>query len=165
MSYDFIIWWFPVVCILFYIPHYCRMDLKLIIKKDKHGGDIKTREIPHKEWMPFMPLLGATAMLYAMGFYPLECLEVAIIMVAVWFVVMKLNLIEGADFIFLSIISLLVAVNPISGRILMPVVVAEFLVTVFLIVNIFAFCFRKKIDNFPMIPVISAAFILAVMLG
>ena len=112
-----------------------------------------------------MPLLGATAMLYVMGFYQVECLAVAVAAVIVWFAVMKLNLIEGADFIFLSIISLLFVVNPISGRILMPLVLAEFVIAVFLIVNIFALCFRKKIDNFPMIPVISAAFILAVMLG
>ena len=152
MSYDWFIPWFPVLVIGSYIPQLVLMD-------------IRNREVPHKTWIGILPAVVLTAYLYATGFYMPEMLVLSLVAVAVFFAVMKLGVYEGADFMFLMFISLLFVVNPISGRVLMPIVLAEFLVAVFVSVNVVAFVIRKKYERFPMVPVIASAFILAVILG
>jgi len=152
MDYEWFIPWFPVLVILSYIPFLIRMDLK-------------DREIPHETWVGMLPMFIVTGYLYAIRYYPLEMMALSFIFVAIFFTAMKLGAFEGADFIFLAFISLFFVVNPLSGRILMPLVLAEFLLAVFVSVNLVAFAIKRKYEQFPMIPVIAVAFILSVVLG
>lgn len=144
--------WFPVLVILSYLPFLIRMDLK-------------TRTIEYEAWIGMLPLIPTTGYLYAVGFYPIEALWISLVFIGIYFAAMKVHWIEGADFTLLMFIAMFFVVNPLSGRILMPVVVTEYLLMWFVIVNFFAWAFRKKIEQFPMIPVIAAAFIMAVLFG
>jgi uncharacterized membrane protein YjjP (DUF1212 family) len=152
MDYEWFIPWFPVLVILSYIPFLIRMDLK-------------DRDIPHETWVGMLPMFIVTGYLYAIGYYPMEMMALSFIFVAIFFAAMKLGAFEGADFIFLAFISLFFVVNPLSGRILMPLVLAEFLLAVFVSINLVAFAIKRKYEQFPMIPVIAAAFVLSVVLG
>lgn len=154
---DSLILWFPVLVFLAYIPFVCLMD-------------IRDREIPHETWIGTVPLFTTTGCLYSVGYYPIECMLISFAFVALYFAAMKLHLFEGADFVMLSLISLLFVANPISGRVLMPVVMLEFLIASFVVAGIFIRVIPvneldPEIKEFPMIPIISVAFILSVMLG
>lgn len=127
--------------------------------------DLKTRTVEYEAWIGMLPLIPATGYLYAVGFYPIEALWISLVFIGIYFAAMKLHWIEGADFTLLMFISLFFVVNPLSGRILMPAVVTEYLLMWFVIVNFFVWAFRKKIEQFPMIPVIAAAFFMAVIFG
>jgi hypothetical protein len=154
---DSLILWLPVAVFAAYIPFLCLLD-------------IRNREIPHEVWIGTVPLFTTTGYLYSVGYYPIECMLISFAFVALYFAAMKLHLFEGADFIMLSLISLFFVVNPISGRVLMPLVMLEFLLASFVAAGIFIRVIpvnelEPKIKEFPMIPIISAAFILSVMLG
>lgn len=127
--------------------------------------DLKTRNIEYEAWIGMLPLIPTTGYLYAVGFYPIEALWISLVFIGIYFAAMKTHWIEGADFTLLMFIAMFFVVNPISGRILMPAVLTEMLLMVFVAVNIVAAIFRKKIEQFPMIPVIAAAFIMAVLFG
>lgn len=144
--------WFPVLVIAAYLPHLVWLDLKY-------------REIQYNNWYGMLPMFLITGYLYAVGFYPIECMWISFAMVAVFYVAMKLHLFEGADFMLLMFISLFFVANPISGRVLMPLVLTEMLLIAFVFVNLVCFIFQKKYEHFPMIPVIAAAFVMAVILG
>lgn len=156
MPIESMIAWIPIILIAAYLPLLIRLDLNY-------------REIPHETWIGMFPWIVATGFLYFVGFYPIECMWIGFAFVLVYFVLMKLperfRLIEGADFILLSFISLFVVVNPISGRVLMPIVMMEMLCIVFIAINLVVIIFRKKIEQFPMIPAIAIAFGMTVMLG
>ena len=154
---DSLILWLPVAVFAAYIPFLCLLD-------------IRNREIPHEVWIGIMPLFTTTGYLYAVGYYPIECMLVSFVFVALYFAAMKMHLFEGADFIMLALISLLFVANPISGRVLMPVVMLEFLIASFVVAGVIARVNQvneldPEITEFPMMPIISAAFILSVMLG
>lgn len=154
---DSLILWFPVLVFLAYIPFVCLMD-------------IMDREIPHETWIGTVPLFATTVYLYSVGYYPIECMLISFAFVALYFAAMKLHIFEGADFVMLSLISLFFVVNPISGRVLMPVVMLEFLIASFVVAGILVRVIQvnepdPEIKEFPMIPIISAAFILSVILG
>lgn len=154
---DSLILWLPVAVFAAYIPFLCLLD-------------IRDREIPHVVWIGTVPLFTTTGYLYAVGYYPVECLLISFAFVALYFAAMKLHLFEGADFVMLSLISLFFVVNPISGRVLMPVVMLEFLIASFVVAGVIARVnpvneLDPEIKEFPMMPIISAAFILSVMLG
>ena len=154
---DSLILWFPASVFLAYMPFLCLMD-------------IRDREIPHEVWIGFFPLFGSTGYLYAVGYYPIECMLISFVFVALYFAGMKLHLFEGAHFIMLSLISLFFVANPISGRVFMPLVMLEFLVATFVAAAIFIRVIpinelEPKITEFPMVPIISVAFVLSVILG
>jgi hypothetical protein len=154
---DSLILWLPVAVFAAYIPFLCLMD-------------IRDREIPHETWIGTVPLFATTVYLYSVGYYPIECMLISFAFVALYFAAMKLHIFEGADFVMLSLISLFFVANPISGRVLMPLVMLEFLIASFVVAGIFIRVIpvnglEPKIKEFPMIPIISAAFILSVMLG
>lgn len=152
MSLDTLIVWFPVLVIVSYLPHLVWLDLKY-------------REVEYKEWYGLPPMFIITGYLYATEFYPIECMWISFTFVGIYYAAMHLHLFEGADFMLLMFISLFYVVNPISGRVLMPLVLLEMLLIVFVFVNIVAAIFQKKFEQFPMIPVIAAAFVMAVMFG
>jgi hypothetical protein len=152
---DSIVLWLPVAVFLSYIPFLILMDLK-------------SREIPHETWIGTVPLFTTTGYLYAVGFYPLDCMWISFAAVIVYFAAMKLHLFEGADFVMLSLISLLFVANPISGRVLMPLVMMEFLVACTVVAGVILRITKADTQTrlgFPMVPVISAAFVLSVALG
>jgi hypothetical protein len=152
LSLEQLIMWFPVLVILSYLPHLIWLDLKY-------------REIPYPEWYGLLPMFIVTGYLYAVGFYPIECMWISFAAVGVFYAAMKLHMFEGADFMLLMFIGLFFVVNPLSGRVLMPLVLIEMLLIAFLFVNLVALIFQKKVEQFPMIPVIAAAFVMAVVLG
>lgn len=149
---DDLIPWFPVLIIALYLPALIIMDLK-------------TRTIEYEAWVGMLPLIPTTGYLYAVGFYPIEALWISLVFIGIYFAAMKAHWIEGADFTLLMFIALFFVVNPLSGRLLMPVVVTEYLLMCFVIINVFAAALGKKIEQFPMIPVIAAAFVMAVIFG
>lgn len=146
------IYWIPVLLIAAYLPFLVVLD-------------IKYRNIPYIVWIWMVPMFPVTGLAYSFGYYPMECMWISFIAVAIWFAAMKLHLFEGADFTLLAFISLFFVVNPLSGRVLMPLVLAEMLIAVFVMVNCIAFVIGKRMGHFPMIPVISIAFVMAVILG
>jgi len=152
LSLDTLILWFPVLVIVSHLPHLVLLDLKY-------------REVAYKEWYGLLPMFIVTGYLYAVGLYPIECMWISFAAVAVFYAAMQLHLFEGADFMLLMFMSLFFVVNPISGRVLMPLVLIEMLLIAFLFVNLVALIFQKKFEQFPMIPVIAAAFVMAVVLG
>lgn len=153
---DSLVLWLPVVVFASYIPFLILMDLR-------------TREIPHETWIGAVPLFTTTGYLYAVGFYPLDCMWISFAAVILYFAAMKLHVFEGADFIMLSLISLFFVVNPISGRVLMPLVMMEFLVACTVVAGVILRITKpdatRTLSEFPMVPVISAAFVLSVVLG
>jgi hypothetical protein len=152
LSLDTLILWFPVLVIVSHLPHLVWLDMKY-------------REVGYKEWYGLLPMFAVTGYLYAVGFYPIECMWISFAAVIIFYAAYHLHLFEGADFMLLMFMSLFYVVNPISGRVLMPLVLLEMLLIVFVFVNVVALIFRKKFEQFPMIPVIAAAFIMAVMFG
>jgi hypothetical protein len=127
--------------------------------------DLKDREVPYNTWIGMLPLLLVTGYLYSTGFYPIECMVVALAFVVFLFIAMKLHVFEGADFTLLMFISLIYVKNPISGHYFTPTHVLIYLLAVWIIVNFCVFMFNRHIRQFPLIPVIAAAFIMAVILG
>ena len=154
--------WIPAILILLYIPAVCYLD-------------IKDREIPHKTWLLLaMVNIPVTTIMYLSGEYPLELLWLSLAFVVLYFCGMKLRLYEGADFMFLMFISLFFVVNPISGRVLMPLAFFEFFLAVMVSLGIVLMVIRhgKRYDDitgellkFPLILPISAAFLLTLVLG
>lgn len=152
MTLEYLLPWFPVLIIASYLPALIIMDLK-------------TRTVEYEAWIGMLPLFPATGYLYAVGFYPIEALWISLVFIGIYFAAMKLHWIEGADFTLLMFISLFFVVNPISGRILMPLVLAEYLLALFVSVNLITHALRERIEQFPMIPLITIAFAAAVIFG
>lgn len=148
-----------VISFLIYIPYICWLDWKY-------------REVKHNVWIPLVIFnIPATISLYGIGALPLELFALSLVVVWAYFAGMKLNFYQGADFMFLMWISLFFVINPLSGRVLMPAVVLEFLLAIVIAMNIVMLAIKRSEDykneplKFPMMFIISAAFILAVVLG
>jgi hypothetical protein len=152
LSLDNILPWFTVIAILTYLPFLIRMDLK-------------DREVPYNTWIGMLPFLLGTGYLYAVGYYPIECIWVSLAFVSIYWIAMKAEAFEGADFTLLMFISLIYVQNPVSGHYFTPVHVLIYLLCCWVAVNFAAFAFNKNFWRFPLIPVIAAAFVLAVVLG
>lgn len=146
------VYWLPTIIIAGILPFLTVLD-------------IRYRNIPYDVWIGMVPMFGVTGALYYFGYYPLDCMWISFAAVVVWFIAMKLGLFEGADFTLLAFISLFFVVNPLSGRVLMPLVLAEMLVMVFVVANVISLSIKKTYNRFPMIPLISVAFVMAVLLG
>lgn len=150
---DTIIQWIPLLTLLAYLPFICYLDWKL-------------QWIEHEYWLPLVLVnVPIITYAYATGMYPLELLGLSLAFVILWFALMKLNWYNGADFVFLMMITLFFVFNPISGRVLMPLVLAEMLICATVISGIVVLAARKKIERFPYILTISVAFLLTVVLG
>lgn len=152
MSLDTVIQWLPVVAILTYLPFLIRMDLK-------------DREVPYITWIGMLPFLLMTGYLYSVGYYPIECMWVSLAFVGIYWIAMKVGAFEGADFTLLMFISLIYVQNPVSRHYFTQVHVLIYLLVSWLIISFSVFMFNRHIRQFPMIPVIAAAFVLAVVFG
>lgn len=96
--------WIMMVSLLVYIPIVCYLDLK-------------HREVQHNVWNP-LAFISIICMgdLIVMGIYEWWMFVIPAVAIIMLFVSMKLHYIEGADFIYLSFISLCFMFNPISGH-------------------------------------------------
>jgi hypothetical protein len=90
---------------LAYCPIICYLDWKY--------RDI----ISHQLWLPLAafntPLLIAG---YATGLYPLPLALISIIGVSLWFILLLIKKLNGADFMWLSLISVFIPLNPFTGQ-------------------------------------------------
>lgn len=154
--------WVTVISFLMYLPMICYLDWKY--------RDIKT----HKIWLPLLAVnLPFVIGGYLLGTYPAVLLIPAIAGVIAWFLLERIGILPGGDFVFLSLISLFVAINPISGN---PFVLGF---TIYLVVFTAASLWYILIDNLvnrhkfslqierglPFLIPISCAFIFAVVMG
>ena len=128
--------------------------------------DIKCQWVDHEIWGMFLSInIPILMFMYIVQYFPLELLALSLGAVVFWFVLMKLGAFQGADFVFLSMISIFFVQNPISGRVLMPLVLFEMLMLCSVAAMIVFWIFRVKMERVPFIPVISLAFLLTVVLG
>jgi hypothetical protein len=75
--------------------------------------DIKT----HSIWIPLIAINLPTLIAgYCLGAYPLILVVPSLIGMVAWFALMRLNILPGGDFVFLSLISLFMVINPIDGE-------------------------------------------------
>jgi hypothetical protein len=96
--------WIPVFSFLAYCPVLCYLDGKY--------RDIKT----HALWLPLiainMPVLIAG---YLTGLYPLPLALISALAILMWFSMVFIVKLPGADFVWLSLISLFVVLDPVTG--------------------------------------------------
>ena len=146
----------PPMLILAYIPLVIYLDLKY-------------REVEHYNWAVLYGIgILCTAIGYGTGYYPMILLPISFAAVTIYFILMKQGFFEGADFLFLSAISLFFVQNPFSGLVLMPVSFGIFLLAAVVSVNLILRILRtdpKFNKEFPMMIIISAAYILTLVLA
>lgn len=158
----------PALGILAYIPYVCYSDLK-------------HRSVPVISWLPLvvisiLPLVSYLQVSTSSNWY---FFEISLLLCGVLFCMALLGGISGADFIFASIISIFVQTNPFHyPRVFFVIDFMIWLcvVAVFIPIVVWAINFRKgnkygvvdmfrKIDgHFPWMFVISAAFIIAIVM-
>jgi hypothetical protein len=121
-------------------------------------------------WLICLPI---TAALYLLGIYPLTMLGLSLAAVAVYFVLMRVHVYEGADFMYLMWISLFLVQSPRTGNLLMPVSFAIFLLASFVGCGLFYLLFPpvrqylidQHLPGFPAMLPISLALGLTVWLA
>jgi Flp pilus assembly protein protease CpaA len=90
----------PLVSILLYCIPVCYLD-------------VRYREVNNWYWLPLVLVnLPGTAYLYVEGWYPWYCLIISLITVGIFAAMVQIDLLNGADFIFLSFIALFWIINP-----------------------------------------------------
>jgi hypothetical protein len=151
--------WVPMVSLLLYVPIVCYLDLKY-------------REIEHEYWWPLIALNVSTiVMMFIDGNYLLYL--PGLVATAVWFVAMRFHVFEGADFLYLTWISLFFIYNPISGHWLMVLPFTIFLIACLISTAGFVLVYNMNtergvslgFDKLPMMLPICAALILTVVLA
>lgn len=154
------IFWIPINSLLLYIPLVCLLDLKY-------------REIEHWYWLPLVLVnIPVVVMLLQDGNYMLFI--PSLVAIFVWFTAMRFHFVEGADFLYLTWISLFFIYNPLSGHWLMVLPFTIFLLSCLLItagwILIYNLVTRGELTlrfnkEIPMMFPISAALILTVVLA
>ena len=152
--------WIPAFILLLYAPFACYWDLK-------------HREIPTGFWTLLWTIcIPVTILLYAVQVYPIEGIIVSGFCIGFYLIAGLRGVFSGADFWYLTGISVFLVTNPVSGHSLMA---ATYLI--FLVVSVigFALLYQTKILNkylgddskpgFPFMLQISFALLLTVVLG
>jgi hypothetical protein len=97
--------WITTLSFIVYTPVVSYLDWKY--------RDIKT----HTIWLPLiainLPILIAG---YYTGNYPVPLIVISMVGMAAWFALMRFNILPGGDFVFLSLISLFMVLNPTDGE-------------------------------------------------
>jgi len=159
----------PVMSILAYLPYLC-------------ASDIQNRAVPHKSWLPLLavnlPVL-AYMMLIPDG-YPWYSLAISLVMIGTFYVITRMGIIHGADFVYLAVISLFWVVNPFPWpHGLMQIMFYIYLIVVMMLTPMFVLIYNylqghrwnvyRMMSEFPrgipMIVPISVAFVLSVGWG
>lgn len=158
----------PALCILAYIPFVCYSDLK-------------HRSVPVISWLPLiilstLPLLSYLNASTERNWY---FFEISLLLCGVLFCMALLKGISGADFIFASIIAIFVQTNPFHyPRVFFVIDFMVWLCVVAVFIPIIVWAnnrlkgnqygvidmFRKIDGHFPWMFVISAAFIIALVM-
>lgn len=150
--------WIPTILLLGYTIPACYYDLK-------------HREMPVGFWK-WMVTIGTliTAWLYLVGYYPPYLLVLSLAANAIYFMLMRMNVYQGADFVYLMFISLFLVQNPVTGHILMPVSFGIYLIAAVVSFGILYqtkivkdLVAAQKLPGFPMMLPISLALWLTVM--
>ena len=105
--------WIPILVVLCYTPILCYLDIKY---RDIHS---------HAIWLPaLITNIPVFFLLFHTGVYQWWTVLLSIIGVVFWFLSMRMGIINGADFVFLSLIFLFAVINPISGNLMfLPVMI------------------------------------------
>jgi len=154
--------WALILALLIYIPIVCYKDWKY-------------REIKHDVWIALGGVCSPILLsLFITGEYQLWMLIISLVSIIIYFMSMKLHVIEGADFMYLMFISLFFIYNPISGHWFMALpfnifLIATTFITGFIVMwsNLITgkgLSFEFK-DGIPMMFPISAALILTAVLA
>jgi hypothetical protein len=154
--------WIPVLTLLIYVPIVCYLD-------------IKYREVEPIYWLGLLAVnFPIVSILYLIHIYEWWMLVLSVVAVTIYYVLMFMHYIEGADFYYIAFILMFFVYNPVSGHWLMALPFSIFLAACsgiagmwILTYNIFK---HQKISfdidgHVPMMVVISAALILTVMLA
>jgi hypothetical protein len=111
----------PLVTLLAYIPLVCYLDWKY-------------RVISHDWWMYLIALnVISTAGLFLPGVYEVWMFVPSLVIIVCYFAAMKLHYIEGADFMYISLISLFFIYNPLSGHWFMALPFSIFLLAMMIV--------------------------------
>jgi Flp pilus assembly protein protease CpaA len=90
----------PLVSILIYIIPVCYLD-------------VRYREVNNWYWLPLLIVNVPTAVyLYVSVWYPWYCLLISLIIIGIFAFMVRIDFLNGADFIFLACIALFWIVNP-----------------------------------------------------
>jgi hypothetical protein len=154
--------WVPIISLLIYVPIVCWLDGQY-------------REVEYYWWLGLVivnaPLM---AIFYIAGVYEWWMFAVSIVAVAIYYGLMLMHYIEGADFMYIMFILLFFIYNPVSGHWLMALPFSIFFAACTGIAGIWILTYNlvkhKKIAfdiprHVPMMFVVSAALILTVMLA
>lgn len=96
--------WIPALSFLIYTPILSYLDWKY--------RDIGS----HKIWLPLIALnIPSLLAGYYISLYPPILIAISWCSIIAWFTLLRVNILPGADFAFLSLISLFVILNPITG--------------------------------------------------
>lgn len=154
--------WIPVLTLLAYVPIVCVLDWKY-------------REVEHYWWIGLVVVnVPAYLLLAIAGIYEWWMLVLSIIAIGIYYGIMLMHYIEGADFIYITWIILFFIYNPLSGHWLMAIPFSIFFAACTGIAGIWVLTWNlthgKGISfefdhGFPMMIPISAALVLTVMLA
>lgn len=92
----------PALSLLAYVPFVCYLDLKY-------------REIEHAYWLPLI-IVNIPTMLYMIDQGNVLLYIPGLVAIFVWFTAMRFRFWEGADFMYLSWISLFLIYSPKTGN-------------------------------------------------
>jgi hypothetical protein len=154
--------WIPVITLLIYVPIVCWLDLRY-------------REVEPLYWLGLVAVnIPVMAIFYLTGMYEWWMFVLSIVAVEIYYGLMLMHYIEGADFMYIMWIMLFFIYNPISGHWLMALPFSIFLAACTGIAGIWVLTYNlvkhKQISfdiegHVPMMFVVSAALILTVMLA
>jgi hypothetical protein len=134
--------------------------------------DLKYREVPHKVWKPLV-MFNLPVWLYfvATGVYEGWMLGISVVAMCVFFAMMRAHLIEGADFVYMSLIAFFLVMSPRTGIAGLAACFTIFLVALTVASTIVVKTVNAingenvlRAEMFPMMLPISAALIFTVML-
>jgi hypothetical protein len=154
--------WLPVLTLLAYIPIVCVLDWKF-------------REVDHIWWIGLVVVNAPAYLLLAVtGIYEWWMFVLSLGAILIYYGLMQMHYIEGADFMYIMWIMLFFVYNPISGHWLMALPFSIFFAACTGIAGIWVLTYNLvkgkgvsfDIDgHVPMMLVISAALVLTVMLA
>lgn len=163
-----ILLWINLLVLIAYTPIVCYFD-------------IKYREFHPALWIPMILLCGPIFIhMTISGLYPWYSFVLSLIMIGIFRMAMYMKFIEGADFLYLSLISLFWVVNPVGWTHgLMQIQFYVYLLFVSMITATIILIYNYLSDNrwdvvmmmseykngIPYMVPISAAFLLSVIMG
>lgn len=137
--------------------------------------DIKSRRVEHEFWIPLVIINGIIALYFIIvGAYPIWIYVISLVSVIMFFALMKLHYIEGADFVLCALISIFLVYNPFTGSWLLALPFTVFLCAYIGVCSIFVLTYNLFIKQigfsfefnrgFPLMIPITAALITTVIL-